>query len=76
MFVVLLLFSGDMYFDEVDYFIVLVVKEDVLVIIKEKIRILILVIGLCLLLFLFVLWFFVFLIVNFILKLVGENKKI
>jgi HD-GYP domain-containing protein (c-di-GMP phosphodiesterase class II) len=76
MFVVPLPLSGDMHSDEVDYFTVLVAKEDVLAIIKEKIRISILVTGLCLLLLLPVSWFFASSIVNPILKLVGENKKI
>ncbi|WP_370316383.1 HD-GYP domain-containing protein [Pseudoalteromonas sp.] len=76
MFVLPLPLSSDMQSDEVDYFTVLVSKDDVLAVIKEKIRISILVTGLFLLLLLPVSWFFASSIVNPILKLVGENKKI
>ena len=76
MFVLQLPLSSEMQSDEIDYFAVLVAKNDVLAIIKEKIQISILVTGLCLLLLLPVSWFFASSIVNPILKLVGENKKI
>ena len=58
MFVLPLPLSSDMQSDEVDYFTVLVSKDDVLAVIKEKIRISILVTGLFLLLLLPVSWFF------------------
>lgn len=76
MFVLPLPLSSNMQSNEIDYFAVLVAKNDVLAIINEKIRISILVTGLCLLLLLPVSWFFASSIVNPILKLVGENKKI
>ncbi|MCC9661403.1 hypothetical protein LPA49_12655 [Pseudoalteromonas sp. MB41] len=76
MFVVPLPLSGDMQADNDDFFTVLVAKEDVLAVIREKIRISILITSLCLLLLLPISWFFASSIVNPILKLVGENKKI
>jgi len=76
MFVLPLPLSSDMQSDEVDYFTVLVSKDDVLAVIRDKIRISILVTGLFLILLLPVSWFFASSIVNPILKLVGENKKI
>ena len=58
MFVVPLPLSGDMQADNDDFFTVLVAKEDVLAVFREKIRISILITSLCLLLLLPISWFF------------------